>query len=129
MAAPDFPEQLRDLIIASVEDDKAEGTVVLDLKGKSTLADYIVITSGRSARQVDAMAGHLLSKLKEVGLIGLDAEGTPQCDWVLIDAGDVLVHLFRPEVRAFYNLEKMWGVELPPDFAGFGAPASDFLSV
>lgn len=72
------------------------------------MADHMVIASGRSSRQVGAMADHLMEKLKHAGL-GVAAEGLPQCDWVLIDGGDIIVHLFRPEVRAFYNLEKMWG--------------------
>ena len=97
---------------ASLEDDKAEETVVIDLTGKSDIADFMVIASGRSQRQVGAMAEHLQEKLKqEIGSVSV--EGRVRCDWVLIDGGDVIVHLFRPEVRAFYNLEKMWGAELP----------------
>lgn len=84
--------------------------VVIELAGKSTIADYMVIASGRSSRQVVAMAEHLIRLLKGRGLIGVTPEGVRQGDWVLIDAGDVIVHLFRPEVREFYNLEKMWGV-------------------
>ena len=123
-SAADMPERLRDLVVQSLDDDKAEDTVVIPLQGKTSIADYMVISTGRSARQVGAMADHLLRKLKDVGVRGVDAEGTPQCDWVLIDAGDVIVHLFRPEVRAFYNIEKMWGVEPP---AGVMAGASDYL--
>src|SRR3546814_13013701 len=74
----------------------------------------MVIASGRSARQVGAMADHLREKLKEEGVLGVSAEGMERCDWVLLDVGDVIVHLFRPEVRTFYNLEKMWGVNLVP---------------
>jgi len=96
-------------IIASLEDDKAEDEVVIDLSGKSTLADYIVIASGRSQRQVGAMADHLIEKLKKAGVRPVSSEGQPQCDWVLVDAGDIVVHLFRPEVREFYKLEKLWG--------------------
>jgi len=96
-------------ILTSLEDDKAEDEIVIDLSGKSTLADYIVIASGRSQRQVGAMADHLLEKLKEAGVKSVSSEGQPQCDWVLVDAGDVVVHLFRPEVREFYKLEKLWG--------------------
>jgi len=107
----DFPDRIRDLVLQSLEDDKAEDTVVIDLQGKTSLADFMVVTSGRSARQVGAMAEHLLEKLKQIGVKGIEAEGVPQNDWVLIDAGDVIVHLFRPEVRSFYNLEKMWDVE------------------
>lgn len=86
----------------------------------------MVIASGRSARQVGAMADHLREKLKEEGIQGISAEGMERCDWVLIDAGDVIVHLFRPEVRSFYNLEKMWGVSLVPagGEAEFGATSA-----
>lgn len=128
VAAAEYPERLRDLIVASVEDDKAEGTITVDLRGRTTIADFLVITSGRSARQVGAMADHLLERLKKAGVAGCTAEGATTCDWVLIDAGDVLVHVFRPEVRAFYNLEKMWDVELPEGFAGFTADPT-FLSI
>ncbi|MFC7333402.1 ribosome silencing factor [Rhodocista pekingensis] len=111
-ASADIPVRIRDLVLQSLDGDKAEDTVVIDLIGKTSLADYMVVTSGRSARQVGAMADHLLEKLKAMG-IDAEAEGMPQNDWVLLDAGDVIVHLFRPEVRAFYNIEKMWGVEPP----------------
>ena len=85
---------------------------MIDLARKSDIADFMVIASGRSQRQVGAMAEHLQETLKkEVGRVSV--EGRARCDWVLIDGGDVIVHLFRPEVRAFYNLEKMWGAELP----------------
>ena len=97
------------LVEQSLSDDKAQDTVVIDLEGKTELADFMVIASGTSQRQVGAMAEHLRERLKARGLRGLSVEGERQCDWVLIDAGDVLVHLFRPEVRNFYNLEKMWG--------------------
>lgn len=97
----------------SLEDDKAEGVVVIDLAGKTSIADYMIIASGRSQRQVGAMADHLIERLKAKGYGTPRAEGLPQCDWVLIDAGDVVVHIFRPEVRSFYNLEKMWGAALP----------------
>ena len=97
-------------IKAALDDRLAEDTVVIELVGKSTIADYMVIASGRSRRQVVAMAEHLIQLLKGRGLIGVTPEGVQQGDWVLIDAGDVVVHLFRPEVRDFYNLEKMWGI-------------------
>ncbi len=84
--------------------------------GKSSIADHMVIASGRSARQVGAMAEHIAERLKGLG-IGASIEGLPQGDWVLIDGGDIVVHLFRPEVRAYYNLEKMWGVPAPGDAA------------
>ena len=87
---------------------KAEDTVTIDLTGKTTIADFMVVTSGRSNRQVGAIADRVLEDLHEAGVPGVRVEGMLHCDWVLIDAGDVIVHVFRPEVRAFYNLEKMW---------------------
>lgn len=107
--------QLLDLIAQSLNDDKAEDVVTVDLHGKSAIADYMVIASGRSSRQVNAITEHLLHRLKEAGQGRCRVEGQRQGDWVLIDAGDVIVHLFRPEVRTFYNLEKMWSVTLPED--------------
>lgn len=102
-----------DLVISSLDSDKAEEIVTIDLEGKSTIADHMVVASGRSSRQVGAMADHLLRRLKDGGYGTAPVEGLPQCDWVLIDAGDVVVHLFRPEVRDFYNIEKMWSVHVP----------------
>ncbi len=99
---------------ASLDDDQAQEVVTIDLEGKSTIADFMVIASGRSKRQVGAIADHLITRLKGLGKGSPKVEGMPQCDWVLIAAGDVLVHLFRPEVRSFYNLEKLWSVRLPP---------------
>jgi ribosome-associated protein len=87
---------------------KAEDTVTIDLNGKTSIADVMVVTSAKSHRQVGAIADHLLKDLAEAGLPRVRVEGMPNCDWVLIDAGDVIVHVFRPEVRAFYGLEKMW---------------------
>ena len=113
-----------DLVRTSLDDDKAEGTVVIDLVGKSSIADCMVVASGRSARHVGAIAEHLSKRLKDIGIRTGTAEGMPQCDWVLIDAGDVIVHLFRPEVRAFYKLEKMWGAELPEAAAPDWTPAA-----
>jgi ribosome-associated protein len=104
---PDPAETLR-LVLARLDDMKAEDTVTIDLSGKSTIGDYMVVTSGRSNRHVGAVADHVLEDLEKAGIPGVRAEGMPHCDWVLIDAGDVIVHVFRPEVRAFYNLEKMW---------------------
>jgi ribosome-associated protein len=104
---PDPEETLR-LVLARLDDMKAEDTVTIDLSGKSTLGDYMVVTSGRSNRHVGAVADHVLEDLEKAGIPGVRAEGMPHCDWVLIDAGDVIIHVFRPEVRAFYNLEKMW---------------------
>ena len=87
----------------------------IDLEGKSSIADTMVIASGRSQRHVGAIADQLHKKLKDAGYMRLRVEGMPACDWVLIDAGDVIVHVFRPEVRAFYNLEKMWSADRPPE--------------
>ena len=116
------PDQLLQAIIATLEDRLAEDAVVISLSGKSTIADYMVVASGRSSRQVAALAETLVQKLKDLGMKGLRPEGMGQADWVLIDAGDVIVHLFRPEVRAFYNLEKMWDVAIPePDRSTSGA--------
>jgi len=87
---------------------KAEDTVTIDLTGKTTIADAMVVTSGRSNRHVGSIADRVLEGLKKAGISDSRVEGLPHCDWVLIDAGDVIVHVFRPEVRAFYDLEKMW---------------------
>ena len=92
----------------SLDDDKAQDVVVIDLDGKTEVADFMVIASGTSQRQIGAMMENLREKLKARGVKGVAAEGATQCDWVLLDAGDIIVHLFRPEVRAFYDLEKMW---------------------
>jgi len=101
------------LVGQSLDDDQAEHIVVIELAGKSSMADFMAIASGRSTRHVGALAENLRERLKTAGVPGVEIEGMPHCDWVLIDAGDVIVHLFRPEVRAFYNLEKMWGVDSP----------------
>jgi ribosome-associated protein len=102
------PADALKVVLESLEDAKAEDTVSIDIANKSSLADYMVVASGRSHRHVGAMADHLLDDLKAAGLVQARVEGLPNCDWVLVDAGDVIVHLFRPEVRSFYNLEKMW---------------------
>ena len=104
---PDTEEIIR-LVLATIDDMKAEDTLTIDLTGKTSFADAMVVTSGRSNRQVGAIADRLLDDLARAGVPNLRVEGLPHCDWVLIDAGDVIVHVFRPEVRAFYNLEKMW---------------------
>jgi ribosome-associated protein len=107
------PDETLALILARLDDDKAADTTTIDLKGKTTLADYMVVASGRSHRHVSAIAEHLLDALGKSGVSGARAEGMPHCDWVAIDAGDVIVHVFRPEVRNFYNLEKMWSRTRP----------------
>jgi len=95
-------------VLASLEDSKAENIVSIDIQGKSSLGDYMVVASGRSHRHVSAVADHLLKALKDAGLGTARVEGLSGADWVLIDSGDIIVHVFRPEVREFYNLEKMW---------------------
>ena len=102
---------LETALLAKLDDDKAQDIVLIDLKGKSPMADTMIVASGRSHRHVGALADHLLRTLKEHGQGKAKVEGLPHCDWVLIDAGDVIVHLFRPEVRSFYNIEKIWSVE------------------
>jgi ribosome-associated protein len=104
---------LERLILNRLDDEKAQDIVFIDLKDKSSIADGMIVASGRSHRHVGAMADHLLRALKDAGRGRARVEGLPHCDWVLIDAGDVIVHLFRPEVRAFYNIEKIWSVEPP----------------
>ncbi|HCW62817.1 MULTISPECIES: ribosome silencing factor [Sphingobium] len=100
---------LHALVMQSLDDDQAQETISIPLEGKSSIADHMVIASGRSSRQVAAMAQHLAEKIKKETGRSARVEGLPVADWVLIDAGDVIVHLFRPEVRSFYNLERMWG--------------------
>lgn len=106
-ALPEATEILA-LITARLEDDKSEDIVSIDLRGKTSIADFMVIASGRSQRHVGAIAEHLIEALKAAGMKTVRVEGQPACDWVLIDANDVIVHVFQPEVRTFYNIEKMW---------------------
>ena len=101
------------MILHRLDEDKAQDIVVIDLKDKSSVADTMIVASGRSHRHVGALADHLLRLLKDAGQGKARVEGLPHCDWVLIDAGDIIVHLFRPEVRSFYNIEKIWSVEPP----------------
>lgn len=103
------PGSLHALILAQLDDDQAQDLVSIPLEGKSSIADHMIIASGRSTRQVAAMASKLAEKVKQNGYAPPRIEGLPAADWVLIDTGDVVVHLFRPEVRSFYNLERMWG--------------------
>jgi len=100
---------VHELILDQLDEDQAQDLVTIPLEGKSSIADHMVIASGRSTRQVAAMATKLAERLKKEGHGTPRIEGLPAADWVLIDAGDVVVHLFRPEVRSFYNLERMWG--------------------
>ena len=106
---------LETAILAKLDDDKAQDIVLIDLKGKSPMADTMIVASGRSHRHVGALADHLLRTLKENGMGKAKVEGLPHCDWVLIDAGDLIVHIFRPEVREFYNIEKMWLADSPSE--------------
>lgn len=105
---PSEPGSLHELVLKSLDDDQAQEIVSIPLEGKSSIADHMVIASGRSTRQVAAMAQKLAERVKHGGFGHARIEGLPAADWVLIDAGDVIVHLFRPEVRTFYNLERMW---------------------
>ena len=106
--AVDAVEALHQVILTSLDDDQAVETISIPLAGKSTIADHMVIASGRSTRQVASMAMKIAEKVKALTGRSPRIEGLPTADWVLIDAGDVIVHLFRPEVRSFYNLERMW---------------------
>lgn len=102
------PGSLHNLVLTSLDDDQAQEIVSIPLEGKSSIADHMVIASGRSTRQVAAMAQKLAERIKHGGFGRARIEGLPAADWVLVDAGDVVIHLFRPEVRTFYNLERMW---------------------
>ena len=110
-ALPVGQSDLERAIIAKLDDDKALDMVLIDLRGKSPMSDAMIVASGRSNRHVGALADHLLRMFKEMGLGKVKVEGLPHCDWVLLDAGDVIVHLFRPEVRTFYNIEKIWAID------------------
>ncbi len=101
-------DETLNLILSRLDDMKAEETVTIDLRGKSSISDYMIVTTGRANRHVGAIAENVSKALKESGVKAPHVEGLPNCDWVLIDSGDVIVHVFRPEVREFYNLEKMW---------------------
>jgi ribosome-associated protein len=103
------------LVLDTLEENKAEEVQTIDLAGKTSIADAMVVSSGRSNRHVGALADYVVQALKAAGLKDIRVEGLPACDWVLVDAGDVIVHVFRPEVRTFYNLEKMWSAARPND--------------
>ena len=104
-----------DIVLQSLEDAKAEETVAIDITGKSSLADHMVVTSGRSNRHVSAVADQVVKALRDNGFGKPRIEGLPHADWVLVDGGDVIVHIFRPEVREFYNIEKMWQADFSAD--------------
>ena len=115
LPAPLGESPLHSLVLSSLDDDQAQEVVSIPLEGKSSIADHMVVASGRSTRQVAAMAQKLAERIKQAGMGPVRLEGLPAADWVLIDAGDVVVHLFRPEVRSFYNLERMWAFgDAPP---------------
>jgi len=113
LATPERP--MIDVILNSLDDAKAESIVAVDITGKSSLADHMVVASGRSQRHVGAVADQLVNALRDAGYGKPRIEGLPHCDWVLVDAGDVIVHVFRPEVREFYNIEKMWQADFAAD--------------
>jgi len=104
-------DSLHKLVLSQLDDDQAQEVVSIPLEGKSSVADHMVIASGRSTRQVASMAQKLAEKVKQAGHGPARIEGLPAADWVLVDAGDIVIHLFRPEVRTFYNLERMWSFE------------------
>ncbi len=105
-------DQMQQIIVASLEDDKAEDVIAIDLAGRASFADRMVVATGLADRQISAMAAHLNEKLVEAGFKKTRMEGANGTDWVLIDAGDIIVHLFKPEARTLYALEKMWSAEL-----------------
>ncbi|MFA6218834.1 MAG: ribosome silencing factor [Erythrobacter sp.] len=111
-------DALHALVLQQLDDDQAQDVVSIPLEGKSSIADHMVIATGRSTRQVAAMAQKMAERIKQDGFGPVKLEGLPAADWVLIDAGDVVVHLFRPEVRSFYNLERMWAFGDAPPVAG-----------
>lgn len=117
-AVVESDDPLLAVVLRSLDDDQAQDLVTIDLEGKSSIADFMVIASGRSTRQVASMAQKLAEEIKKNGFGPVKLEGLPAADWVLIDAGDVVVHLFRPEVRSFYNLERMWAFGDAPPVAG-----------
>jgi ribosome-associated protein len=117
-AEPSRLDSMQKMIVASLEDDKAENVVTLDLIGKAMFCDRMVIASGLADRQITAMAQHLREKLHAAGQKRVQIEGLGGSDWVLIDAGDIVVHLFKPEARTMYGLEKMWGEDLDEAVAG-----------
>jgi ribosome-associated protein len=106
------------MILDLLDDAKAEKVSTIDLAGKTSIADHMIVASGRSDRHVGSIAERVLAGCREAGLAGLRTEGMPLCEWVLIDTGDIIVHIFKPEAREFYNLEKMWGGDRPKEARG-----------
>jgi ribosome-associated protein len=113
--APTPGPKMIDVVLQSLEDAKAEQTIAIDIAGKSALADHMVVTTGRSNRHVSAVADQVVKALRDNGFDKPRIEGLPHADWVLVDGGDVIVHIFRPEVREFYNIEKMWQADFAAD--------------
>ncbi|PZQ44795.1 MAG: ribosome silencing factor [Micavibrio aeruginosavorus] len=124
MNGPFDVDAMKDFIVKSLDGDKAMDIEVINLSGQSALADYIIVASGTSSRQITSMAEKLRERLEARGHKGIRTEGMGQANWVVFDAGDVIVHLFRPEVREFYNIEKMWSVPAP----GAGTKSSGLKS-
>ena len=123
----DGPEskELSDFIQSILEENSAQDVIEIDIRGKSSIADYLLVASGRSNRHVSALADYVQRSLKERGFKELVVEGQQAADWILIDAGDVILHVFRPEVRVFYNLEKIWSVPLPAGLQGVKVQAPE----
>ena len=116
MPSPQDSKESRDLanlILDVLDEHSAQDIIEIDIRGKSSISDYMIVTSGRSNRHVGALSDYLIKSLKNIGKKNIGIEGLKNCDWVLIDVGDVIVHLFRPEVRAFYNIEKIWSMPSP----------------
>jgi len=112
-------------VLGILDENSAQDTIMIDIHGKSSVADFMIVTSGRSNRHVGALADYVIKSLKGLGHKSLGVEGMEACDWVLIDGGDVILHIFRPEVRAFYNLEKIWAVPLPDSLQSLEAQAEE----
>jgi ribosome-associated protein len=116
MPSPQDSKESRDLanlILDVLDEHSAQEIIEIDIRGKSSISDYMIVASGRSNRHVGALSDYLIKSLKNTGKKNIGIEGLKSCDWVLIDVGDVIVHLFRPEVRAFYNIEKIWSMPSP----------------
>ena len=116
MPSPQDSKEYRDLanlILDVLDEHSAQEIIEIDIRGKSSISDYMIVASGRSNRHVGALSDYLIKSLKNTGKKNIGIEGLKSCDWVLIDVGDVIVHLFRPEVRAFYNIEKIWSMPSP----------------
>jgi len=112
----------------NLDENSAQDIIQIDIRGKSSVADFMIVASGRSNRHVSALSDYLMRALKEMGHKDLGVEGLEGCDWVLVDIGDVIVHIFRPEVRVFYNLEKIWSVPLPKGLEGVREQAPEDTS-